>query len=144
MQFIRMPLGPVPVGFKQLSAPDIFVQEVPTSALSYDKQVYHLTGPQVFFDTTQLEINQALETLLKLSTNQLVDFSHREPSWIKHANGEEYFIDEADLIISLPITNNVPDAGLDDQKLQAKLVEGMLEDIVVDSTALEYPDFTGK
>ena len=142
--FIRMPLGPVPVGFKTMTDPEISVEEVPMSTLSYDKQVYSLVSARAYSDDFQAMIKKALESLLNLSTNQLVEFSHHEPSWLNHVNGAEYFLEEADLQIDLPNAHGEGIGGLDSQKLQAKLVEGMLDDIVADSTALEYPGYDGK
>jgi hypothetical protein len=142
--FIRMPLGPVPVGFKTMSDPDISVDEIPMSALSYDKQVYRLISGDTFSDNFQAMIKKALESLVNLSTSRLVEFSHQEPSWLSHVNGDEYFLEEADLRIDIPNVQGEGSVSLDDQKLQAKLVEGMLDDIVADSTALEYPGYDGK
>lgn len=142
--FIRMPLGPVPVGFKEISDPEIKIEEVHSPALSYDKQVYKIVRSKIVIDAVQSEVKGILKTLLGLSTSQLVDFSHKEHSWINHLNGQEYFLDNEDLKISLPNVKGEVGGQFDNQKLQAKLVEGMLEEIVDDSTALEYPDYGGK
>jgi hypothetical protein len=142
--FIRMPLGPVPVGFKTMTDPEISVEEVPMSTLSYDKQVYRLISGDIFSDNFQAVIKKAVESLINLSTSRLVEFSHQEPSWVNHVNGEEYYLEEADLNIDIPNVQEEVSINLEDQKLQAKLVEGILDDIVADSTALEYPGYDGK
>lgn len=143
MEFIRMPLGPVPVGFKELSQdPEIEVTEMATSPLVYDKQVYILQGMNDYFDDERLKAIQEISLLLNtLTTSQLVSIAHQEPSWLNHRNGQEYFLEEADLRIDLPApTSSNVSSEIDTQYLQAKLVEGMIDDIVDESTSLEYPD----
>lgn len=142
MKFIRMPLGPVPVGFRELSQnKDIEVVEVPTNPLVYDKQVYTLRNELRYLDgERRLNILQIANQLVKLTTSELVAAAHREPSWVNHKNGDEYFIEEKDLEIALPSRKNQSgNIELEDQHLQAKLVKGMLEEIVEESTSLEYP-----
>ena len=142
MEFIRMPLGPVPVGFKDLSQdPEIEVTEMATSPLVYDKQLYVLSGMNNYFKDERLKAIQEISLLLnRLTTNQLVSIAHQEPSWLNHKNGDEYFLEQADLNIDLPTSklSNVS-SEIDTQHLQAKLVEGMIDDIVDESTSLEYP-----
>lgn len=142
MEFIRMPLGPVPVGFKELSQdPEIDVTEMVTSPLVYDKQVYILQGMNNYFADERLKEIQEISLLLnRLTTSQLVSIAHEEPSWLNHRNGDEYFLEQADLEIDLPTSrsSNVS-SEIDTQHLQAKLVEGMIDDIVDESTSLEYP-----
>lgn len=141
MEFIRMPLGPVPVGFRELAEDrDIRVTEVQTNPLVFDKQLYTLTRSGIYFsEVKQREIDRIVGKLIKLTTNQLVEIAHQEPSWIGHKNGDEYILEEADLALPLPIgvTHEV-DLELENQHLQAKLVEGMLDEIVEESTSLEY------
>ena len=143
MEFIRMPLGPVPVGFKELSQdPEIEVTEMGISPLVYDKQIYVLQGMDDYFKDERLRVIQETSLQLnKLTTSQLVSIAHQEPSWLNHKNGDEYFLEQADLKIGLPTSNfsNIS-SEIDNQHLQAKLVEGMLDDIVDESTSLEYPD----
>lgn len=143
MEFIRMPLGPVPVGFKDLSQdPEIEVTEMATSPLVYDKQLYVLQGMNNYFEDERLKAIQEISLLLnRLTTNQLVSIAHQEPSWLNHKNGDEYFLEKDDLEIDLPILKSSSvSSEIDTQHLQAKLVEGMLNDIVDESTSLEYPD----
>lgn len=143
MEFIRMPLGPVPVGFKELSQdPEIKVTEMVTSPLVYDKQIYVLQGMNNYFKDERLKAIQEISLLLNsLTTNQLVSIAHQEPSWLNHKNGDEYFLEKDDLEIDLPILKSSSvSPEIDTQHLQAKLVEGMLNDIVDESTSLEYPD----
>lgn len=143
MEFIRMPLGPVPVGFKDLSQdPEIEVTEMGISPLVYDKQLYVLQGMNNYFEDGRLKAIQEISLQLnRLTTNQLVSIAHQEPSWLNHKNGQEYFLEEADLRIDLPTSklSNVS-SEIDTQHLQAKLIEGMIDDIVDESTLLEYPD----
>ncbi|KKS14319.1 hypothetical protein A2617_03950 [Candidatus Daviesbacteria bacterium RIFOXYD1_FULL_41_10] len=143
MEFIRMPLGPVPVGFKGLDQdPEIKVTEIATSLLIYDKHLYVLQGMKDYFKEAKLKVIQQISLQLNcLTTTQLVNKAHEEPSWLNHKNGEEYFLERADLEINLPTskTTNIS-SEIDTQHLQAKLVEGMLDDIVDESTSLEYPN----
>ena len=143
MEFIRMPLGPVPVGFKDLSQdPEVEGTEMGRSRLVYDKQLYVLSGMNNYFKDERLKAIQEISLLLnRLTTNQLVSIAHQEPSWLNHKNGQEYFLEEADLSIDLPTSklSNVS-SEIDTQHLQAKLVEGMIDDIVDESTSLEYPN----
>jgi len=97
MEFIRMPLGPVPVGFKGLAEDkEIKIDEVATSPLVYDKQLYTLN--------------------------------------------DEYYIGVDDLKIALTTTKSSGmNSEIDTQHLQARLMEGMIDEIVEESTSLEYP-----
>lgn len=143
MEFIRMPLGPVPVGFKELSQdPEIGVTEIAISSLIYEKEVYTLQSVSNYFEADKLKaIQEICLQLNRLTTNQLVSVAHLEPSWLNHKNGQEYFLEEADLERNLPAPNLTNlNSEMDHQHLQAKLVEGMLDDIVDESTSLEYPD----
>lgn len=143
MEFIRMPLGPVPVGFKELSQdPEIEVTEMATSPLVYDKQVYILQGMNNYFEDERLKVIQAISVRLnKLTTSQLVSMAHEEPSWLNHKNGQEYSLEKADLEICLSTSRaSKVSSEIATQHLQAKLVEGMIDDIVDESTSLEYPD----
>jgi len=146
LAFIRMPLGPVPVGFSKLSRePGILVTQEENTGLSYNTQRYtskkgaaKVFGNKKHNDTIQKVTSQ----LSSLTTSQLVGYTHEEPSWKNHKNGDEYFIGDADLRRLLPPGKNQGPAissEIDDQHLQAQLVSGMLDEIVDESTALEYP-----
>lgn len=142
MEFIRMPLGPVPVGFKELSKDkQIKIDEVATSPLVYDKQLYTLNDDGVYFtDEKQAAIKKIVEQLIPLSTSEMVAIAHKEPSWMNHRNGDEYYIGEDDLKISLTTTKSSGvNSEIDTQHLQARLMEGMIDEIVEESTSLEYP-----
>ncbi|PIU35401.1 hypothetical protein COT03_01355 [Candidatus Shapirobacteria bacterium CG07_land_8_20_14_0_80_39_18] len=142
MEFIRMPLGPVPVGFMELSEDkDIVVIQSPSS-LVYDKELYTLKGSGSYFvDNVALEIQKIVNGLNNLTTSELVEIAHQEPSWIRHENGDEYFLEDDDLKISLPTRRKTKiSPAIDEQHLQAKLIEGMLGEIVDESTSLEYPN----
>jgi hypothetical protein len=138
--YIRMPLGPVPDGFMLLDDDtDIKVNQRPTG-LIYDTSVFSLSG--VFAVPVQLKtsISKTLAKLDDFSTSQLVEISHRDPGWIEHTNGQRYFISSRDLRNTLPKKTLKLDEIHDEQAMQAKLIDGMLTDIVEESTALEYPD----
>src|ERR1044072_9186741 len=63
IKFIRMPLGPVPVGFKELiNDEDINVVEMSTTALIYDNQVYTLKRKQQLNDLRIVEIKEILDS----------------------------------------------------------------------------------
>ena len=68
--------------------------------------------------------------------------SHKEPSWFRLENGSEYIISDADIKQGLPtrISTDQLNPEIDEQRIQAHLLEGMLHDIVEESTLLEYPD----
>jgi len=143
LKFIRMPLGPVPVGFMSLSDDSAFnVSNVANTGLVYNSQIYKIKDGQNVSnnDDFSATVKKLFGQLNKLTTSDLVEKSHQEPSWIEHPNGIEYFVSEADLAMPLPKGTDVTLGGDDDQRLQEKLVEGMLNDIVSGSTSLEYPD----
>lgn len=148
LRFIRMPLGPVPSDYKNLAFDsDILVSEKKNSRLLYNTQVYKLKNYNLNtgFSIEQIKkIKNLVKQLNKFNTAELVEHSHLDPSWLNHINGEVYYISEDDL------KNEIPCKGLfknifnintaeDDVKLQGKLVEGMIDDIVQSSTSLEYP-----
>jgi uncharacterized phage-associated protein len=136
--YIRMPLGPVPDGFMNLNTNEIVISQV-QNQLSFNAQIYKCERKH-FDDSIQNKVVELVTKLNTLSTYELVDASHSEPSWKSHENGEKYFITTEDLGISFPgsyFAQNRKDFS--DQNLQAKLVEGMLDDIVDESTLLEYP-----
>lgn len=142
MEFIRMPLGPVPVGFKDLSDdPEIKVTEIATGSLIYDTQLYVLRNMDDYLDKTRAKATQDIAFQLdRLATSQLVSVAHQEPSWINHRNSDEYFLEKSDLEINLPSSiDQSISSEIEIQHLQAKLVEGMIDEIVDESTSLEYP-----
>ncbi len=144
IQYIRMPLGPVPCGFKDLKNCDfIEVKEEPLAGgLFYNREVYTLKG---LLGENTTELSRVAESVFKklnaMATSALVEESHNDPSWKSHQNGSEYYIKQEDLDVRIPNkTESVSDYGVSDsQRLQALLLEGMLEDVVRESTRLEYP-----
>lgn len=138
--FIRMPLGPVPQGFKDLSRdPSIIIGYVATG-LSYTKQVFRFSGSCDTNNARYSSVQTLYHMLSTIPTSALVEASHKEPSWMHHANGDEYFIGKEDIELPLPaaqVTSVTQET--DNQFLQARLVAGMLDDIVEESTRLEYP-----
>jgi uncharacterized phage-associated protein len=143
MRFIRMPLGPVPVGFKELHADSGIIVKITTSSLSYNTETYLLKTYKEYFDRLHKEaISSLVDKLKNISTSELVEISHQEPSWFSNGNGSEFYISERDLKQDLPTKNaiNTINPEIDEQRIQGYLVEGMLNDIVEESTLLEYPD----
>ena len=140
LSFVRMPLGPVPVGFMNLQDQDgIEVSEIPTPLL-YNSQVYNYSGsdkPELS-DSVIALVKNTLKPLVLMSTSNIVELSHQEDSWKKLINGAEFKISESDLETVIPM--NVVSSEENDYSLQEKLVSGMLSDIVASSTSLEYPE----
>ena len=140
-QYIRMPLGPVPAGFMEitLSCPEI-TSEKENTGLAYATEKFTTTA---VFDGTEKErqvISGTLNTLRKFQTSNLVDTSHRDPSWINHKNSEQYYISEDDMENNLSILEQFSTSAIDEKdNMQASLVRGMMNDIVSESTKLEYP-----
>ena len=143
LEFIRMPLGPVPVGFMGLSEDSAFsVSNITNMGLVYNSQIYTIKENQESSgdDNFSATVKKLFSQLNKLTTSDLVEKSHQEPSWIENINGAMYFINDADLAKPLPKNAEMKVGGDENQRLQEKLVEGMLDDIVSGSTSLEYPD----
>lgn len=140
LSFVRMPLGPVPVGFVNLQDQEgIEVTELPTPLL-YNCQVYDYSGsvnPELS-DSMITLAKTTLKPLMLMSTSDIVELSHQEDSWKKLSNGIEFEISEKDLETEIP--KNVKSSKENNSSLQEKLVSGMLSDIVASSTALEYPE----
>ena len=143
LRFIRMPLGPVPVGFMSLSQDvQISVISMANVSLSYDSQLYKLSGtPDLGLDDTVKNlITEVVPRLNELSTSVLVEESHKDPSWINFPNGKEYVLSNGDIDVPLPLKKkNIINKEMDNQYLQATLVEGLMEEIVDETTLLEYP-----
>lgn len=138
--YIRMPLGPVPIHFNTLKKSDLIKINTEPTSLSYNMEVYYLMpGVDVVLDNKK--IKDTISFLAKFSTSDLVDYTHNEPSWLKYDNGSEYIMSELDIKRKFPMTNKTGayNAIEDNQTLQSQLIEGMIDDIVEVSTALEYP-----
>lgn len=155
--YIRSPLGPVPEGLLQLSLehPNI-VTNLASGHPSFAAEEYTLnpTDAEQDEEITMLEqyreVLKATERTLKAlaihTTSELVRVSHTDPSWTAHFNGARYFITPADLknpfpfnTIRVKIRIKRP-AQNELGALQANLLRGMINDIVKESTDLEYPD----
>lgn len=142
LKFIRMPLGPVPDGFMDLYLDkDIILSEAQTG-LSYNKQIYSLKNTNIEPVSYFAEITKIINKIDILSTSSLVEYTHSEPSWKTYPNGATYYIEDKDLARSLPHdgSKSPNDPERDNQLLQAYLIDGMIKEIVDESTALEYPD----
>lgn len=145
LEYIRMPLGPVPNGFMTLSKdfPDIRSSIVP-SQLSYNAVEFTIDKPRRLWTGKKNPLYQTIESILadlrSVSTSLLVESSHMDESWRTHKNGDLYYIQESDLKNILPVRGDTKRLDSDDQLLQASLVKGMIDDIVKESTDLEYPD----
>lgn len=143
--YIRMPLGPVPEGFMELSKdPDINVTTEPVGfGLSYNKQTFRLDEKTEVDEKNRTIIERTFQRISTVPTSELVNHTHEEDSWKNHSNGQTYKINEVDLERRLPSTRRkFIKLTIDEQRLQASLLEGMLDEIVDESTRLEYPDLS--
>ncbi len=144
-KYVRMPLGPVPDGFMQLANihRDILTT-VGDMGLSYNSINYSTKKKKFSFLATKnplhLRVEGILNDLRAISTSNLVEISHEEPSWKEHKNSETYFITDADMIRPFPVKSKTARPDTEDHLLQASLIKGMLDDIVSESTDLEYPE----
>jgi len=136
--FIRMPLGPVPFGFQEMTnLPNIAVKIEPNS-LTYNAEVYSVKNKNEVATDNMETIDALFRRLQSFRTSDLVEYGHKEPSWLHNKNGTHYFLADDDLSIDLPTKSKSNDVD-EKQLLQAQLLNGMLTDIVDESTALEYP-----
>jgi len=141
LQFIRMPLGPVPVGFMELSKESNIDVSSKENELAYNTEFYKLKSLSEKVPKKNVEVISAVTRRLnRISTSTLVALSHKEPSWLHHHNGDTYSLSEDDLkrVLTTPPPQDV-DESRDSQLLQARLLAGMLDEIVEESTSLEYP-----
>jgi uncharacterized protein YwgA len=140
LSFVRMPLGPVPVGFMTLQHQvGIEVSELPTPLL-YNSQVYNYFGPvsSELSDSIITLAKTTFKPLMLMSTSSIVELSHQDDSWKKLNNGDEFKISEEDLKTEIP--KDIKSGKENNSSLQEMLVSGMLSDIVASSTSLEYPE----
>ncbi len=151
LYYIRMPLGPVPVDFMKLINEENIEVSRSNVGLTYDQEIFHLSAEgqkkPINSSLPIKEIKSILEDLGDIPTSRLVEDSHKEPSWMKHKNGDEYCISDEDLARPLPknkfinrLLGKEISQATDDQRLQARLLDGMIDDIVNETTALEYPE----
>lgn len=145
INYIRMPLGPVPDGFMKLESFNPVIQVVRVfTGLAYNTSQYSLQ--KKFFKracdiSLDADIKEVLKRLEPFTTSELVELSHLDESWKQNVNGVTYSITLEDMEHKLPSrrkSNNHSEEA-DDQLLQASLVRGMIEDIVSESTDLEHP-----
>ena len=156
ISYLRSPLGPVPDGLPQLAHnyAEIMLQKSSTEQLSYADEEFFLQPNDSSKDETAfLEqyrdvlkvIDQTLRALALRRTPELIEASH-DPSWQANRNGSVYTITKTDLKNTFPFAKtlkirfhtkiNPNEIG----QIQANLLKGMLNDIVRESTDLEYPD----
>lgn len=152
IQYLRMPLGPAPIGLVSLtedSNGEIYSIKIPSPLLTFESEEFgtHF-APQTAQQTSpkaSLIIKKMLDALNKKPTSELVKLSQRDPSWRLHHNGEHYDITPSDLKNPLPriqfkinIVRHLSDNEA--EAIQAALLRGMTPDIIEESTDLEYPD----
>lgn len=148
IKYTRRPLGPAPKELSKILANHkYFKVEDFDSPLSYNKHSYSIVKVRSFLpyrkpkDDHELPIiNELITKLRTISTSSLVDLAQSEPSWLGHSNGEEYYITDLDLESNSLEKLKINWTGESANLLQAKLIRGMLEDIVKESTDLEYPN----
>jgi hypothetical protein len=143
MRFIRMPLGPVPVGFKGLQDDSDILITTMQSTLSYNTETYILKQYKEYFNKINREkIASIVESLRTIATSELIEISHKDHSWLTLTNGSEYSLSLADIQQELPRLNTRRNISpeIDEQRIQARLVEGIITDIVEESTLLEYAE----
>lgn len=152
--YLRMPLGPVPVGFMTLADehPDIHIKHADDAKLSYETEEYSLAGqPDILIggkDDILKIVQSAINSLSPHGTLELVETSHQDPSWLKNINGASFTISHEDLKNTLPKLNikvflrPKKKGGPSNEigELQATLMRAMLNDIVKESTDLEHSD----
>jgi len=143
--YLRLPLGPVPAGFMSLTADhsDIKIRSIPASIL-YAAEEYYINQTTEVSPEIAEPTKRILQLLRSHSTPELV-ISSQDQSWQNHQNGEEYLISAADLRNTFPVPHIRLRIRIKKQPdhlgaLQAHLLRGMLNDIVKESTDLEYPD----
>lgn len=144
--YIRMPLGPVPCGFMNITNRDNeIITTIMPSGLFYNTVQYSLRK-KIFSSDTKKDplfktVSEILSKLRKFNTSELVEMSHEDPSWSNNKNSFEFYISEKDLENELPRRRQITQLDSDDQLIQAKLVEGMIDEMVDESTALEFPPY---
>ena len=147
--YLRLPLGPVPANFLNLTRehPDIKLRPIPTHILYVAEEYYIEPNTESISEDVVPIIQRLLQLLKTHSTTELV-IASQDPSWQNHQNGEEYVISPADLRNTSPLPHIRLKIHIKRRQpshlgaLQAHLLRGMLEDIVKESTDLEYPDET--
>lgn len=155
--YIRSPLGPIPEGLLKLTLEHPNIIASPASdrpSFAAEEYTINLSESEQAEETLMLEqyrdvlkaTERTLKALSAYSTPELVEASHADPSWNANFNGARYLITPADLknpfpfaTIRVKIRIKRP-ASNELGALQANLLRGMMQDIVKESTDLEYPD----
>ncbi|KKR32122.1 MAG: hypothetical protein UT63_C0051G0004 [Candidatus Gottesmanbacteria bacterium GW2011_GWC2_39_8] len=144
LEFIRMPLGPVPADFSEvLQGDEDILVNITDVGLSYNRENYSLkTGVKIEKSNYYDLLREIVEKISSYPTSSLIEISHSDYSWINNNNGDKYFISPQDLIHfkGLSVTSGIENE-MDDQLIQSKLVKGMKEEMVKDNSALEFPDY---
>lgn len=154
--YIRSPLGPIPDGLLRLTLEHPNIIANPASgrpSFAAEEYAINPTNAEETDETLMLEqyreVLEAVERTLKAlslhTTSELVEASHADPSWIHNFNGARFLITPADLKNPFPFATirikiRVKPAPTELGALQANLLRGMMQDIVKESTDLEYPD----
>lgn len=140
LAFIRMPLGPVPYGFYDiLKTDDDITINIADVGLSYNRENYSLKAG-VNVKSRYLDfLSKVVNKLDQYPTSSLVEISHSDSSWLDNNNGDTYYVSKTDLSHFKGIKITQLSGEFDDQLIQSKLVKGMKEEIVKDSSALEFP-----
>jgi uncharacterized phage-associated protein len=141
LAFIRMPLGPVPFDFYNVLQTDDDIEITRTNVgLSYNRENYSLKRGASVKSTYLSLLGRIVNQLDQYPTSSLVEISHNDSSWLGNSNGDTYYVSQSDLIHFKGIKTIKHSDEIDDQLLQSKLVKGMKEEIIKDSSALEFPD----
>lgn len=153
--YIRSPLGPIPEGLFRLPLEHPNIITHPAMGPSFAAEEYAIQPADAgeTEETLMLEqyrevlktVERTLKALSPYTTPELVEASHADPSWTNNLNGTHFFITPADLknpfpFIAVRIKIRVKPAPSELGALQANLLRGMMQDIVKESTDLEYPD----
>lgn len=142
MLFIRMPLGPVPLGFYKILSNDTDIEVTTTDVgLSYNRENYSLKMGVNIRSSYSPFLSQIVTQLDQYPTSSLVEISHSDASWLGNPNGKTYSIAKEDLTHFKGINMAKLTDEFDNQLIQSKLIKGMKEEIAKDSSALEYPDY---
>lgn len=145
LRFVRMPLGPVPVGFKDLTTNSHIGIKKEKNGLTYNAEIYFAKDSSLQRNNESSPRLKLLEKIsrkmLDIPTSVLVAHSHSEPSWVNNRNGAEFALSLNDLRRGLPLAGKgkVLNPEVDEQHLQAQLLNGMVDEMVDETTALEYP-----
>ncbi len=140
-RYIRMPLGPVPQDFMDIDkiGNDIKVEKINSPRLQFDAFSYSTNKPFKGSKEVKSIISSTLIKLQNYQTSNLVEASHMDPSWLSRPNGIVYSITDDDLKNGLEILEITKRNTKDENDaMRRALINGMLKDIVEETTNLEY------